>query len=74
MGLNATMIFNLLRQQPGRYVQHDMGDYRMKEANGADVTVRENDLDFLVQPTADHIDSLMDASLLIRDGSRYRPR
>jgi hypothetical protein len=35
--LNGTKILDLLHQKPGRYIQHDMGLYRMKEADGADV-------------------------------------
>jgi hypothetical protein len=71
MMLNTTMILDLLRQRPGRYVQHDMGQYRMKEANGDDVTITENGRDYLVEPIAEQMDDLIDASKLVRDGSNY---
>ena len=41
MTLNGTMILELLHQKPGRYIQHDMGLYRMKEANGVGVVHTE---------------------------------
>jgi hypothetical protein len=69
--LNTTMILVLLHEGTGRYIQHDMGHYRMKEANGVDVTVIENGGEYLVEPTAEQIDDLMDASKLVRDGSKY---
>jgi hypothetical protein len=72
MMLNTTMILDLLRQTPGRYIQHDMGHYRMKEANGADVKVTENGREYLVEPIAEQMDDLTDASKLVRDGSKYR--
>ncbi len=46
-----------------------VGSYRMKEANGKKVT--ENGREYLVAPTADQMDSLMDESKLVRDGSKY---
>jgi hypothetical protein len=70
--LNTTMILELLRQKPGRYVDHDMGQYRMKEANGDDVTITENGREYLVEPIAEQMDDLTDASRLVRDGSEYR--
>jgi hypothetical protein len=74
MDLTTSGVLDLLNQRAGRYIQHDMGDYRMKEASGADVTVSENGSDVPIQPTASQIDDLIDASLLIREGSRYRAR
>jgi hypothetical protein len=74
MDLTTTGILDLLNQRPGRYIQHDMGNYRIKDASGADVTVREGGKDVPIQPTASQIDDLIDASLLIREGSRYRAR
>ena len=71
MMLNTTMILNLLRERPGRYIQHAMGHYSMKEANGDRVTVTENGKDFLVEPTAEQVDDLTDASHLVRHGSKY---
>jgi hypothetical protein len=73
MKLNTTMILDLLRQRPGRYILHDMGHYRMKEANGDDVTVTDTDngRECLVEPVAVQMDDLEDASKLIRDGSKY---
>ena len=71
MKLNMTMILDLLGQRPGRYIQHDMGHYRMKEANGSDVKVTENGRAYLVEPIAEQMDDLMDASKLVRSGSKY---
>jgi hypothetical protein len=70
MNLTTTGILELLGEQAGRYIQHDMGDYRIKEASGTDVTVRENGQDVPIRPTAQQMDDLMEASLLIRDGPR----
>jgi hypothetical protein len=43
----------------------------MKEANGSDVKLAENSREYLVEPTAEQMDGLMDESKLVRDGSRY---
>jgi hypothetical protein len=58
MFLNTTMILNLLVERPGHYIQHDMGRYRIKKANGVDVTIRENGQDLPVEPTAAQMDDL----------------
>jgi hypothetical protein len=71
MILNTTMILDLLRQRHGRYIQHDMGHYRMKEADGADVTVTENGREYLIEPIAERMDDLTDASKLVQDASKY---
>jgi virulence-associated protein VagC len=71
MMLNTTMILDLLHQRPGRYIQHDMGQYRMKEANGDDVTITETGREYLVEPIAEQMDDLTDTSQLVRDGSKY---
>ena len=61
-----------LHQKPGRYIQHDMGLYRMKEADGADVLhIEKNGRESPVEPLAVHMDGLMDEGRLVRDGSRY---
>jgi hypothetical protein len=74
MMLNGTIILELLRERPGRYIWHDMGQYRMKEANGADVTVTEDGRECVIEPVAAQMDDLMDASRLIRDRSTYRAK
>jgi len=71
MVLNTTMILELLGERLGRYIQRSVGDYSMKDASGAAVTVRENGQDFLVEPTAEQMDDLMDASRLVCHGSKY---
>jgi hypothetical protein len=73
MGLNATAIHELLRKQPGRYIQHDSGHYRVKEPNGSDVIVSKDGKEFLVEPTKGQMDALEDESRLARNGSRYFP-
>ena len=73
MGLNATAIHELLRKQPGRYIQHDSGHYRMKEPDGSDVIVNDGGREILVEPTKGQMDGLEDQALLTRNGSRYFP-
>jgi hypothetical protein len=72
MELTTTGILDLLRERPGRYIEHSMGRYRMKEANGDNVTVTEDGRQWSIEPHAGHMDDLTDASHLTRDGSRYR--
>jgi hypothetical protein len=72
MMLNTTMILDLLADKPGRYVQHESGTYRMKEADGSDVIITENGRDYLIEPIAEQMDDLMDASHLRREESQYR--
>ena len=43
----------------------------MKEANGEDVKLTEDRRGYLVEPTAQQIDDLMDAKRLVRDGAKY---
>lgn len=69
--LNTTMILDLLRERPGRYIERDMGSYRMKEPDGAVVTVTEDGRGYLVEPIAEQMDDLMDAGHLIHKGSIY---
>ena len=71
MMLHTSRIPDLLHKKPGRYIHHDAGDFRMKEANGEDVKLTEDRREYLVEPTAQQIDDLMDAKRLVRDGSRY---
>jgi hypothetical protein len=73
MMLNGTMILELLHQKPGRYIQHDMGHYRMKEAGGVDVVhiEKKHGMEYPVEPLAAHMDGLMDERRLVRDGSSY---
>ena len=71
MNLRTTEIPELLGQKTGRYIQHDMGIYYMREASGADVTIEKDRREFAVQPTANQMDELIDAGLLRREGSRY---
>ena len=44
MKINGSMILKLLDAEPGRYILHDLdeGVYRLKKANGDDVTLTEN--------------------------------
>jgi hypothetical protein len=71
MRLSSTKILDLLHERSGRYIHHDMGGYRMKEVNRADVKLTENGREYLVEPTAGQMDGLIDESKLVRDGSEY---
>jgi hypothetical protein len=71
MMLYTLRITDLLRKKPGRCIHHDAGAFRMKEAKGEDVKLTEDRREYLVEPTAQQIDHLMDAKRLVRDGSRY---
>jgi hypothetical protein len=71
MMLRTWRIIDLLRNKRGRYIHHDAGAFRMKEANGEDVMLTEDRRGYLVEPTAQQIDDLMDAKRLVRDGSKY---
>jgi hypothetical protein len=71
MRLTTSMIPDLLSKKPRRYIHHNAGSYRMKEANGEDVKLTKDGKEYLVEPTPDQIDDLMDAEKLVRDGSTY---
>jgi hypothetical protein len=71
VGITATMILDFLRKRPGRYIQHDTGHYRMKEANGVDVIESDDRGVFHVDPSQAQIDGLMEEAKLIQNGSRY---
>ena len=72
MNLITSMIPKILDSQPGRYIRYDAGTFRMKEANGEDVKLTENGKEYLVEPTADQMDDLMDAEQLVQEGTLYR--
>jgi hypothetical protein len=71
MMLYMSRITDRLRKKPGRYIHHDAGTFRMKESNGEDVKLTEDRREYLVEPTAQQIDDLMDEKRLVRDGSKY---
>jgi hypothetical protein len=62
----------ILDIQPGRLIRYEGGIFRMKEANGEDVKLTENGREYLVEPTADQIDDLMDAEQLVQEATLYR--
>jgi hypothetical protein len=68
MMLNGTIILELLHQKPGRYIQHDMGLYRMKEADDV-LHTDKNGWEYPVEPLAAHMDGRMDEGRLVRDDS-----
>jgi hypothetical protein len=72
MDLITSMIPKMLDSEPGRHILYEGGIFRMKEANGQDVKLVENGEEYLVEPTADQIDDLMDAEQLVQEGMLYR--
>jgi hypothetical protein len=67
MMLNGSMILDLLRKKPGRYILRTMEHHGMKEANGEEVDCPV----MLLAPQ--RIDELLDANQLVRDGAnKYR--
>jgi hypothetical protein len=71
MRLFTSRITDLLRKKPGRYIHYDAAGFRMKEANGEDVKLTEDRSEYLVEPTLQQIEDLVDAKRLVRDDSRY---
>jgi len=72
MNLTTPMIPQLLDAAPGRHILYEGGIFRMKEASGRDVMLTENGKEYLVEPTADQIDYLMDAEQLVQEATLYR--
>jgi hypothetical protein len=72
MDLRTSAILELLERDRSRYVEHDTGRYRLKEANGADVMVDDNGRQLPVEPQQIQMDDLVEQSRVVRDGSRYR--
>lgn len=72
MNLITSMIPKILDSEPGRYVRYEAGNFRMKEANGEDVRLTEDGKEYVVEPTADQMDDLMDAEQLVQEGTLYR--
>lgn len=72
MDLITSMIPKILDSQPGRHILYEGGVFRMKEASGEDVKLTENGKEYLVEPTADQMDDLMDAEQLVQEGILYR--
>jgi hypothetical protein len=72
MDLITSMIPKILDSEPGRYILYDAGNFRVKEANGEDVKLIENGKEYLVEPTADQIDDLMDSEQLVQEATIYR--
>jgi hypothetical protein len=72
MNLITLMIPKILDSAPGRYILYDSGNFRMKEADGEDVKLTENGREYLVEPTADQIDDLVDSEQLVQEATIYR--
>jgi hypothetical protein len=74
MNINGTMIMKLLEAEPGRYILHDRDDgvYRLKKANGDDVTLTEKGKVYPVHVRQDVIDDLVDTKRLVRERGKYR--
>ena len=70
--LITSMIPQILDGAPGKHILYEGGIFRMKEANGEDVKLTENGKEYLVEPTADQIDDLMDAEQLVQEATLYR--
>ena len=69
MMLSTTRILELLGSNPGSYILHNVGNYRLKNADGSDMLVPEGDK---IEPIHQMIDDLMDAKRIRRDGKIYR--
>jgi hypothetical protein len=72
MNLITSMIPQIMEAAPGRHILYEGGVFRMKEANGEDVKLTEGGKQYLVEPTADQIDDLMDAEQLVQEATLYR--
>lgn len=66
--LRTGQIVELLGERPGRYIEHDMGSFRMREPDGKDVLEKGAP----VEPDATQVDDLVRAGKLTQDGTRYR--
>ena len=66
MGLRTSQIIDLLKEKPGRVIEHDAGKYVMNEPNGSVVIAKDADgRSFEVRPLNEQIDTLLDDGLLI---------
>ena len=74
MKINGSMILKFLEAEPGRYILHDRdaGIYRLKKANGVDVTLTENGKVSPVHLPEDVINGLVDANQLVRKHAKYQ--
>jgi hypothetical protein len=74
MKINGSMILKLVEAEPGRYILHDRdeGIYRLKKANGDDVTLTEKGKVYPVHPPQHLIDSLEGTKQLVRERTKYR--
>lgn len=71
MRLSSSTTLDLLAEKPGRYIHHDAGSYRMKEANGEDVKLTQDGKEYSVEPPSLLMDGLMDENRLVCDRSNY---
>jgi hypothetical protein len=72
MNLITSIMPTILDAAPGRHILYEGGVFRIKEANDQDVKLTENGIEYLVEPTADQIDDLMDAEQLVQEATLYR--
>lgn len=64
--LTTTHIVEMLRGEPGSYIQHDAGSYTLKRGDGADLAPH------LPQPAHEQIDDLVTAGTLAYQDFKYR--
>ncbi len=72
MTLNTTQVLEALRANPGAYVVHNAGTYRLKNADGTDMVKTDGGRTYFLEPSYHMMDDLMDAGRLKKDGQKYR--
>ena len=69
--LRTTEILEILQRNPGSYIQHSMGNYRIKNKDGSDMENIIENRNYLIEPTKEMMDDLLFESRIKLDGNFY---
>ena len=70
--IRTTEILEILRNNPGSYIQHSMGNYRIKNKDDSDMVKKNENGDYLIEPTKEMMDDLVDSGKLnVYDINKY---
>ena len=69
--LRTTEILEILQRNPGSYIQHSMGNYRIKNKDGSDMKNIIENRNYLIEPTKEMMDDLLFESRIKLDGNFY---
>ena len=71
--IQTTEILEILEKNSGSYIQHSMGNYKLKNKDGSDMVKTDENGNYLIEPTKEMIDDLIYLrKLTVYDTNKYK--